>query len=331
MSKKTSPLPPNGRLISAGLTAAGAFGLLVNHFLIDSQHVGRLMILGPGPIAFFLGIGGMVEPKIVWSVGKYGKHLPAIYKVIGGVLGTAGLAVTGLLLLFVYQLGPSEPRPSRQRPGPAATAARLRMQVRTQTDYPRQPVPATNPETVTAEDSEPVSTAKPERRVDLQNVQYLTYDRPSKRWVPMDDTAQKGVTREDKDDVTTLRYVDGTHALLKVIWPDVLEVGDRFSVELQGANSFEVVDLDGADAHARIGVPAGEAFTVLEIHREQDGLTFVCDGQPQKPYYASGKLRGDDARAALLSAKLKPTFTVKKGAQASFRNAGLRRADRKQP
>ncbi|MHC4875611.1 MAG: hypothetical protein ACYTGL_03870 [Planctomycetota bacterium] len=317
MSQKTSPNPPNGRLISAGLTAAAAFGLLVNHFLIDSQHVGRLMILCLGPIAFFLGIGGIVEPKIVWSVGKYGKQLPAIYKVIGGMLGTVGLAVTGLLLLFVYQLGPSEPKPSPRRPGPAATAARLR----TRTDSTRQPVNAAN--------SEPAPTENPERRIVARDVQYLTYDRPGKRWVPMDETALKGVKREDREGVTTLHYTDGTHALLKVVWPDVLEIGDRFTVELQGVNSIEVVDLDGPDAHARIGGPAGEAFTVVEVHRQQDGLTFVCDGQPQMPYYASAKLRGDDARAALVSSQLKPAFTVKKGAHASFRNAGLRRTDRK--
>ncbi len=314
MSKKSSSLPPNGRLISAGMVVAAAVGLLLNHFLIDSQQVGRLMILCMGPIAFFLGIGGLIEPKIVWSVGKYGKDLPAVYKVIGGVLGCVGLVVTGLLFMFVYQLGPLEPSPSPQS-GPVATAARLR----TQTASPRQ----TTPTPTASVNTEPVPSAIPGRRVVPQGLQHLTYDRPSKRWMPMDETARKGVQREDLDRVTTIRYAEGSHGLLKVIWADVLEAGDRFKVELQGANSFELADLDGADANARIGVPAGEAFTIVEIHREQDGLSFTCDGQPQKPYYASGILRGDDARAALVTSKLRPTFTVKKGSQASFRNAQI--------
>lgn len=317
MSKKSSSLPPNGRLISAAMVVAAAIGLLLNHFLIDSQQVGRLMILCLGPIALFLEIGSLIEPKIVWSVGKYGKDLPVAYKVIGGALGTVGLAVTGLLLLFVYQLGPSRPNPSPQ-PGPAATAARLRSQTRS----PWQTAPA--PDAATADvNTEPVAVTSLERRVVPQGVQHLTYDRPGKRWVPMGDTALKGVQHEDRDGVATIRYAEGSHVLLKVIWPDTLEVGDRFTVELQGANSFEVANLDGADAHARIGVPAGDRFSVVEIHREQDGLSFLCDGQPQKPYYASGKLRGDDAKAALNAAPLRPAFTVKKVAQAIFRNALL--------
>jgi len=95
----TQSLPPNGRLISAGMAGAAAVGLLLNHFMIESQGIAKLMILCLGPIAFFIGIGGMVEPKIVWSVGKYGKHLPVIYKVIGAALGGLGVAATLLLLV----------------------------------------------------------------------------------------------------------------------------------------------------------------------------------------------------------------------------------------
>ncbi len=94
------------------MAGAAAVGLLLNHFMIESQGIAKLMILCMGPIAFFLGVGGMVDPKIVWSVGKYGKHLPVVYKVIGGVLGALGVAVTLLLLLFVYRLEPSEPAPA---------------------------------------------------------------------------------------------------------------------------------------------------------------------------------------------------------------------------
>ena len=75
------------------------------------------------PNCFFLGIGGMIEPKIVWSVGKYGKHLPVIYKLIGGALGALGVAVTLLLLLFVYRLGPPEPKPVPRLSKPAASVA----------------------------------------------------------------------------------------------------------------------------------------------------------------------------------------------------------------
>ena len=298
----SQPLPPNGRLISAGMAAAAAIGLLINHFMIESQHVGRLMILCFGPIALFLGIGGMVEPKILWSVGKFGKHLPVIYKLIGGALGALGVAVTILLLLFVYRLGPPEPQPSPRLPRPAATAA------------------TSNSKT---NSNQPNASSQRERRAVPQEVMHFTYDRPKKRWVQMDEEALQGVRREDSEGVTTLHYAEGEHALLKVLWPDILEVGDRFTVEVKGANSLELVDLDGADANARSGLPTADTFMKVEIVRENDQITFTCNGQPQKPFYASGKLRGDEAKSALLATSLRAGFTVKKGERASFQNATI--------
>ncbi len=54
----------------------------------ESLGVGRLMILCTGPVAFFLRLGRIVEPKIVWSVGKFSK-IPSgeRLKLTGGILG----------------------------------------------------------------------------------------------------------------------------------------------------------------------------------------------------------------------------------------------------
>lgn len=297
--KPSQEMPPNGRLIAAGMAGAAAFGLLVNHVLIDSQHVARLMILCLGPIAFFLGLGGMIDPRILWSVGKYGKGLPASCKITGGVLGTAGVVVTILLLVFVYRLAPPEPAP-RARP------SRLRF-------LDRGP-------NVKSEVPPEVEASEPQRRVTPQDVTLLTYDRPSKRWVPMDEEALKGVRREDTDEAITLEYVSGEHPLLKVLWPDVLQSGDRFTVQLKGANSVEVVDVNGADANARTGLPASDTFIAAEIQRGPERVTFRFDGQSSSTYYASGKLRGDQARASLCAGTLQAAFTVKRGAQAEFRS-----------
>lgn len=62
-------IPPYGRLIAAGLVLASAAGLVLNHFLADAQTVARLMILGYAPLGLFVGLGGIVEPRIVWSIG----------------------------------------------------------------------------------------------------------------------------------------------------------------------------------------------------------------------------------------------------------------------
>src|SRR5687768_5094934 len=99
-------IPPYARLVAAGMAAASALGLIVNHFMAGSQSAVNLMILAIGPMGLLLGIGGIVEPKVIWALGKYGEHLPLKYKVIGGALGVAGVLVTLLLIFVVYPLGP---------------------------------------------------------------------------------------------------------------------------------------------------------------------------------------------------------------------------------
>ena len=95
-------VPPYARPVAIGMGAAAAIGLLVNHFAGESLGGGRLLLLCMGPMALLLGIGGAVEPKIVWSLGNYGQHLPLMYKVIGGCLAVAGLLVTLLLIFVVF-------------------------------------------------------------------------------------------------------------------------------------------------------------------------------------------------------------------------------------
>jgi hypothetical protein len=107
MSRKPDDaLPPYGRAVSAGLFTAGGLALAVNHFLTGPPTVARLLLLLFGPVGLFLGAGGLAEPKVVWAVGKYGKDLPGVYKLIGGALAVAGVATTILLVFLVYPLGP---------------------------------------------------------------------------------------------------------------------------------------------------------------------------------------------------------------------------------
>ncbi len=82
-------IPEHGRLLAAVLCGGGVIYLVPVFF---------------GPMFCFLGAAGMVEPKIVWSVGKYGKHLPVHFKVIGVALAVLGLAVSAFLALRVYHL-----------------------------------------------------------------------------------------------------------------------------------------------------------------------------------------------------------------------------------
>lgn len=183
---------------------------------------------------------------------------------------------------------------------------------------PTVPKPA-DPATVPV----PESTPAERNAIAPKDVVYLTYNRARNRWEEMDGEAVKGIRREVAEETTTLHYEVGNHALLKVLWPNILEVGDRFSVELKGAASIEMVDLNGADANARTSLPTADSFVKVEITREQDRITYICNGEPQKTFYASGKLRGDDAKSVLVARILRAGFAVKKGEQASFRNATI--------
>lgn len=97
-------VPPYARFVALGMAAAAAIGLLVNHFMGESLGVARMMLLCLGPLALLLGVGGAIEPKILWALGKYGQHLPTKYKIIGGILAGAGVLVTLLLVFLVYPL-----------------------------------------------------------------------------------------------------------------------------------------------------------------------------------------------------------------------------------
>ena len=99
-------IPWYARGVAAGMAAAGAIGLALNHFMTESHDTANLFILAIGPVGIFLGIGGSIEPRILWSLGKYGQHLPAIYKVIGFTLGLLGVLTTLALVFGVYSFGP---------------------------------------------------------------------------------------------------------------------------------------------------------------------------------------------------------------------------------
>ena len=54
---------------------------------------------------FFLGgmaVGGCIHPPVFYALTKYGQHLPARYKVIGGLFALAGSALGLYVLITIY-------------------------------------------------------------------------------------------------------------------------------------------------------------------------------------------------------------------------------------
>ena len=47
-----------------------------------------------------LALGGLVDPRILWSVGPRRRELPTVIRVVGAIVFGIGLATTALLLLW---------------------------------------------------------------------------------------------------------------------------------------------------------------------------------------------------------------------------------------
>ena len=95
---------PTDRQFRVGSLFVIAVTILGTLLVISFERFGikGLVILALGPFVVFYGLAALVDPNIVRAVGKYGKHLSTRYKIIGGVIGVAALAVSGGMSLWLY-------------------------------------------------------------------------------------------------------------------------------------------------------------------------------------------------------------------------------------
>jgi hypothetical protein len=89
---------PKGRTAPALVATIGAAFLIVDHLTLAHGGSFSLAIVFLAPMFTLLGLGGLVDPRIVWSIGPRGKSLPTGIKVVGACLAMAGIAVSGGLL-----------------------------------------------------------------------------------------------------------------------------------------------------------------------------------------------------------------------------------------
>ena len=128
MTNSNEPLPPAPDKIGTALpnrmvallVAVFAGGLLaLNHYEAMNDGKVYMMIVFLMPLFFLLGIGGLIDPRIIWSIGPKGQHFPMRIKVIGGLLAIAGMLVSAYLALGVYRLQePTTNNPSESRDVP---------------------------------------------------------------------------------------------------------------------------------------------------------------------------------------------------------------------
>jgi hypothetical protein len=81
----------------------GAGGLLANEVSADIKGKLCLAILLCCPLLLSIGVGGLIDPRILWSVRAEGRLYPRPVRVVGGVLGLAAIAATAYLALVAYR------------------------------------------------------------------------------------------------------------------------------------------------------------------------------------------------------------------------------------
>ncbi|HEX9365419.1 MAG TPA: hypothetical protein VF921_02265 [Vicinamibacterales bacterium] len=89
-----APLDPiihNRRIPAVALVVSATAVALQHWYAVNGGHV-FLFALCLLTAVGFLAIGGIVYPPVFWSISAHGKRLPLPLKVVGALLGIAGLA-----------------------------------------------------------------------------------------------------------------------------------------------------------------------------------------------------------------------------------------------
>ena len=99
-------MPPSieRRFLPIVLIIAGGLMLLVRGAVFESGgttvHAG---LVGFGPLCVLLGIAGLVDPRIVYSIGPRRKSFPVGIRIVGACCLVLSLTISGLLMcLHIY-------------------------------------------------------------------------------------------------------------------------------------------------------------------------------------------------------------------------------------
>ena len=80
----------------------GVFALAFNHYLKMSDGKGHLLLTLLGPLLVFMGLGGLIDPRVMWSLRAQGRMYPWRVRGFGAMLAAASVAVAAYLVLYVY-------------------------------------------------------------------------------------------------------------------------------------------------------------------------------------------------------------------------------------
>jgi hypothetical protein len=103
------PAGLRGRLAPLIIAVLSGGILAANHVFFLHQGKTILVIVLLAPMFLLLGVGGLVDPRLLWSIGPAGRELPLGIKLIGVGIAVAGLLVSAFLMFAVYNFPNVEP------------------------------------------------------------------------------------------------------------------------------------------------------------------------------------------------------------------------------
>ncbi len=89
------------RSTAALLAIVGGIASAANHAAYvwkDSFYVVLLL----GPFMMVIGLGGLIDPRVLAAIGVKGRALPLRFRVAGHLLALGGLACSAALFYWVY-------------------------------------------------------------------------------------------------------------------------------------------------------------------------------------------------------------------------------------
>lgn len=80
----------------------GVFCLAFNHYLFVSEGKGHFGFTFLGPLLFFFGLGGIIDPRIIWSRRAEGQIYPKWIRLTDAMLLVVSMATAAFLAIYVY-------------------------------------------------------------------------------------------------------------------------------------------------------------------------------------------------------------------------------------
>jgi hypothetical protein len=105
--RNPTPTPPlHPRLVALLVFALGVVGMAINEWMSAARSEVYLIAILACPTMVLLSAGGLVDPRVLWSLGPHRKNHPMAVRVVGIALLVLGLACSVCLGLWRYPLFP---------------------------------------------------------------------------------------------------------------------------------------------------------------------------------------------------------------------------------